>query len=325
MQFPTSIMAAVAAAAMLTSPFAARAQDNWPSRPINLVIPQGPGGGTDVLGRLWADHVGKSLGKTIVVQNKVGANGVVASSFVAKQPADGYTLMIAGVSYLSVNPFIYKSLPYNPSKDFDGVALLTSTPFLLIASPSSGIKTFAQFVAAAKSAKPKLRFASAGKGNSTHLVMEMLADRLGADLLHVPYNGSKALLSVMAGETDVAANVLNTAAVQAKVGRVNALAVIGHKRASSVPDVPTLEELGVKEFPLPGWYAIVAPAGTPRAAIDRINAETQKFFADPAIRKTLETLQLEPLPGKPEAVKEWMQRDAAIWGPVIQRLNISND
>ena len=302
------------------------AQTTYPTKPIRLVIPQAPGGGTDVLGRLWADYVSRSMGATIVVENKAGANGVLASTYVAKQPADGYTIMVGGISYLAFNPFTYKSLSYNPQKDFDGVALLTNTPFLLIANPATGIKSLADLTKAASAKPGALNFASAGKGNSTHLVMEMLQQRLGVKLTHVPYNGAAAgLMSVIGNQTQLMADVLNTAAVQAKAGKVQALAVLGSKRASSIPDVPTLTELGVKDFPLPGWYAMVAPAGTPRPILERLNAETQKFFADADVKAKLETLQLEPLPSKPETVKEWMQRDAKVWGPLIQQLGISND
>jgi tripartite-type tricarboxylate transporter receptor subunit TctC len=315
-----------ASAVLFAAALPAAAQSDWPTRPITLVVPQAPGGGTDVLGRLWADFVSKSLKNTVVVENRAGANGVVASTYVARQPADGYTVMMAGISYLAFNPFTYKSLPYNPEKDFEGVALVTNTPFLLVASPASGIKSLADLAARAKAKPGELNFSSAGKGNSTHLVMEMLGERLGVKLTHVPYNGAaKGLTAVMANEVQLMSDVLNTGAVQANAGKVTPLAVVGSRRAGSVPNVPTLAELGLKDFPLPGWYALVAPAGTPRPVVERLNAETQKFFADPAVRAKLDMLQLEPLPGKPEAVKEWMQRDAKVWGPVITRLGISND
>lgn len=302
------------------------AQANWPSKPITLIVPQPPGGGTDVLGRLWADFVSRSLNATVVVENKAGANGVLASAYVAKQPADGHTIMVAGISYLAFNPFTYKALPYNPAKDFDGVALLVNTPFLVVASPDSGIKSMADLVKEAKAKPGKLNFSSAGKGNSTHLIMEMIEERMGADLVHIPYNGAaRGLSGVMAGEVQLMADVLNTAAVQAKAGKVVPLAVVGSKRASSVPDVPTMAEAGFNNFPQPGWYAMVAPAGTPKAILDRLNAETQKFFADPNARAKLDALQYEPLPGRPELVKEWMQRDAKVWGPILTRLGISND
>lgn len=299
---------------------------NWPTKPITLVVPQAPGGGTDVLGRLWADFVGKSLNATIVVENKAGANGVLASSYVAKQAPDGYTVMVAGISYLAFNPFTYKSLPYNPQKDFDGVALLVNTPFLVVASLDSGIRSMADLTAQAHAHPGKLNFSSAGKGNSTHLIMEMVEERLGANLVHVPYNGAaRGLTGVVAGEVQLMADVLNTAAVQAKAARVVPLAVVGARRSASLPDVPTMAEAGIKDFPQPGWYAMVAPAGTPAPILQRLNAETQKFFADPTARARLDALHYEPLPGRPELVKEWMQRDAKVWGPVLTRLGISND
>lgn len=302
------------------------AQANWPSKPITLIVPQPPGGGTDVLGRLWADFVSKSMNATVVVENKAGANGVVASAYLARQPADGYTIMVAGISYLAFNPFTYKALPYNPAKDFDGVALLVNTPFLVVASLDSGIKSMADLVTQAKSKPGKLNFSSAGKGNSTHLVMEMLEERMGAYLVHIPYLGAaRGLAGVMSGEVQLMADVLNTAAVQARAGKVVPLAVVGAKRASSVPDVPTMAETGFKNFPQPGWYAMVAPAGTPKSILERLNAETQKFFVDPNVRLKLDSLQYEALPGRPELVKEWMQRDARVWGPVLTRLGISND
>jgi tripartite-type tricarboxylate transporter receptor subunit TctC len=304
----------------------ALAQANWPSKPISLIIPQAPGGGTDVLGRLWADFVSKSLNATIVVENKAGANGVLASAYVAKQPPDGHTIMVAGISYLAFNPFTYKTLPYNPAKDFDGVALLVNTPFLVVASLDSGIKSMADLAKVAKSNPGKFNFSSAGKGNSTHLIMEMIEERMGVHLVHIPYNGAaRGLSGVMGGEVQLMADVLNTAAVQAKAGKVVPLAVVGSKRASTVPDVPTMAEAGFNNFPQPGWYAMVAPAGTPKAILDRLNAETQKFFVDPSVRARLDVLQYEPLPGRPELVKEWMQRDSTIWGPVLGRLGISND
>lgn len=311
--------------AALTAPSFAQSA-NWPSKPITLVVPQAPGGGTDVLGRLWADFVGKSMNATIVVENKAGANGVLASSYVAKQPADGYTIMVAGISYLAFNPFTYKALPYNPQKDFDGVALLVNTPFLVVASPESGIKSMSDLAAQAKAKPGRFNFSSAGRGNSTHLIMEMIEERLGVHMVHIPYNGAaRGLAGVMGGEVQLMADVLNTAAVQAKAGKVVPLAVVGSKRASSVPDVPTIAEAGFKNFPLPGWYAMVAPAGTPRPILARLNAETQKFFNDPATRAKLDALQYEPLPGSPELVKEWMQRATKTWGPVLTRLDISND
>lgn len=298
----------------------------YPERPIKLVVPQAAGGGTDVIGRLWADYLSRQLKTPVVVENRPGANGVLASSYVAKQPADGYTVLVSGISYLAFNPHMYKDLPYQPARDFDGISLLVNTPFLLVAGTQTGIGSLDELVQKAKANPESLNFASAGKGNSTHLVVEMLAKRLDLRLTHVPYNGAAAgLTSVMANQTQVMADVLNTGAVQAKAGKVVPLAVVGAKRAASVPQVPTLAELGLADFPLPGWYALVAPKGTPAEAIDRLNAETRRFFDDPAVKARLQELQLEPLPSEPATVAEWTQRDSATWGPLIRQLGLGND
>ncbi|WP_291387445.1 MULTISPECIES: tripartite tricarboxylate transporter substrate binding protein [Achromobacter] len=312
------------ACALLAS-MAAVAAD-YPARPIKLVVPQAAGGGTDVIGRLWADYLSRQLKMPVVVENRPGANGILASSYVAKQPADGYTVLVSGISYLAFNPHMYKDLPYEPARDFDGISLLVNTPFLLVAGTQTDIRSLDELVQQAKANPGALNFASAGKGNSTHLVVEMLAKRLGMALTHVPYNGAAAgLTSVMANQTQLMADVLNTGAVQAKAGKVVPLAVVGAKRAASVPDVPTLGELGLADFPLPGWYALVAPKGTPAPAIDRLNAETRRFFDDPAVKARLQELQLEPLPSAPETVAQWTQRDSATWGPLIRQLGLSND
>ena len=312
------------ACAMLASAGAVAA--DYPDRPIKLVVPQAAGGGTDVIGRLWADYLSRQLKVPVVVENRPGANGILASSYVAKQPADGYTVLVSGISYLAFNPHMYKDLPYQPARDFEGVSLLVNTPFLLVTGTQTGIRSLDELVQKAKGNPDALNFASAGKGNSTHLVVEMLAKRLGMSLTHVPYNGAAAgLTSVMANQTQLMADVLNTGAVQAKAGKVVPLAVVGATRAASVPDVPTLGELGLPDFPLPGWYALVAPKGTPAQAIDRLNAETRRFFDDSAVRARLQELQLEPLPSAPDAVGQWTQRDSATWGPLIRELGLSND
>lgn len=299
---------------------------DYPARPIKLVVPQAAGGGTDVIGRLWADYLSRQLKTPVVVENRPGANGILASSYVAKQPADGYTVLVSGISYLAFNPHMYKDLPYQPARDFDGISLLVNTPFLLVAGTQTGIRSLDELVQQAKANPGALNFASAGKGNSTHLVVEMLAKRMGMALTHVPYNGAAAgLTSVMANQTQLMADVLNTGEVQAKAGKVVPLAVVGATRAASVPDVPTLGELGMADFPLPGWYALVAPKGTPAHAIDRLNAETRRFFDDPAVKARLQELQLEPLPSAPETVAQWTQRDSATWGPLIRQLGLSND
>ncbi|KAG1393101.1 hypothetical protein G6F59_014441 [Rhizopus arrhizus] len=180
----TSCVAGIAC--LLFAGVSTRAVADYPAKPIKLVVPQAAGGGTDVIGRLWADYVARQLKTPVVVENRPGANGILASSYVAKQPADGYTVLVSGVSYLAVNPQMYKNMPYQPARDFDGVSLLVNTPFLLVAGTQTGIRSLDELVARAKAEPESLNFASAGKGNSPHLVVEMLAQKTGMKLTHVP-------------------------------------------------------------------------------------------------------------------------------------------
>lgn len=302
------------------------AQAIFPSKPIKLVVPQAPGGASDTIARLYSDFLSKSIGQPVIVENRPGANGILASTLVARQPADGYTLLLAGVSQLALNPITYKSLSYNPQKDFTGVALLVNTPFLLVAHPEAGIKTLDDVVRVAKAKPDSLNFASAGKGNVTHLVSELLFQRLNIQITHVPFNGSApGLQSVLAGQTQLMSDVFATSAPQAKNGKVVPIAVIGEKRQPALPDVPTVAELGVKDFPAPGWYALVAPAGTPKPIVDRLNAETQKFLLNPEINAKLVSMSLEPLPSKPETVMQKASHESESFGPLIRKLGISND
>ncbi len=293
-------------ASTLLLPSLAAAQD-YPKRPITAVVPVAAGGAFDALARAWADQVSKSIGVPVVVDNKTGANGSVAASYVAKQPADGYTLLFGSTSNMSLNPFSYKSLPYNPTRDFDPVLMLASSSQVLVANPNSGIKSL--------------------KGNSTYLNVEFIAQHFGLDVTHVPYRGAApALMGVMAGETQFMSDAVVTASVQAKLGKVVPIVIFGARRSRALPDVPTILEVGVKDFPIGGWYGLMAPKGTPKAVIERLNAETQKFWADPAVKAKMEGLYMEPLEDSgPQAVTRMMQREATVWGPIITKLGIQNE
>lgn len=316
----------VFASTSLLLPSLAAAQD-YPKRPITAVVPVAAGGAFDALARAWADQVSKSIGVPVVVDNKTGANGSVAASFVAKQPADGYTLLFGSTSNMSLNPFSYKSLPYNPTRDFDPVLMLASSSQVLVANPNSGIKSINDLVRLAKEKPGVLNFGSAGKGNSTHLNVEFIAQHFGLDVTHVPYRGAApALMGVMAGDTQFMSDAVVTASIQAKLGKVVPIVVFGARRSRALPDVPTILEVGVKDFPIGGWYGLMAPKGTPKAVIERLNAETKKFWADPAVKTKMEGLYMEPLEDSgPEAVTRVMQREAAVWGPIITKLGIQNE
>ena len=321
-RFSTLVFASTA----LLLPALVAAQD-YPKRPITAVVPVAAGGAFDALARAWADHMSKALGSPVVVDNKTGANGSVAAAYVAKQPADGYTLLFGSTSNMSLNPFSYKSLPYNPTRDFDPVLMLANSSQVLVANPASGIKSLDDLVRMAKAKPGTINFGSAGKGNSTHLYVEYIAQHFGLDLVHVPYRGAApALMGVMGGETQFMSDAIVTASAQAKTGKVIPIAVIGATRSPAMPQVPTILELGVKDFPIGGWYGLMAPKGTPKAVIERLNVETKKFWADPAVKVKMDGLYMEPLEDNgPEAVTRMMQREAAVWGPIITKLGIQNE
>ena len=317
--------AAVAAAATLMPlPSAAQA---WPQKPVTVVVPVAPGGAADALARAWADHMGRALGQPVVVDNKPGANGSLAAGFVAKQPANGYTLLFGSTSNMSLNPFSYSKLTYNPQKDFDPVTMIASTAQVLIASPATGFKTLDDLVVAARAKPDRLAFGSAGKGNSTHLNVEFVLQHYGLRATHVPYRGAApAMVALLGGETQFGSDAITSVVPQVKAGKVVPLLIFASKRSAALPHVPTIYELGMKNFPGAGWYGLMAPAGTPRAVIERLNEENKKFWKDPQVLTRMGELFMEP-PAVlgPESVAQTMKNEAKVWGPIIKQLGIQSD
>lgn len=318
------LISATLAATFAMSPAAAMAAD-YPDRPIRLVVPQSAGSGGDVVARLLAEKLGAELGQSIVVDNRPGANGIVGTAFVAKQPADGYTLLLTGVSQVSFNQHLYRSLAYDPQKDFTYIAPVVDTPFVLVASKASGIRSMASFLDKARAKPGGLTFSSAGVGNSTHLAMEMLADKAGIKLTHVAYKGSgPALTGVIAGEVDAMVSVLGTALPQIASGNVVPVAVIGDQRVPQLPNVPTAREAGLDLPVMPAWYALLGPADMDPRIVARLNASVQRFLADPRIRSKLAALYLDPLTGSADAIKQRALSDSKTWGDFIRKRGIQN-
>ncbi|MDQ0585982.1 Bug family tripartite tricarboxylate transporter substrate binding protein [Variovorax paradoxus] len=316
-------MLALAGTALLSVPVAALAQSPWPARPVKLVVPQGAGSGSDVIARLLSDRLAQQLGQAVVVENNPAANGLVALGAVAKAPADGYTLVLAGVSQIAFNPALYKSLPYDPLKDFTFLAPVADTPFVLVTSNRSGIKTFAQFLEQAKAKNGELTFGSAGIGNSTHIAMELIAATAGVKLMHVPYKGSAAALTaVLAGEVDAMVSVVGAALPQVQSGKVQAVAVLGASRVPQWPQVPTVKEAGLNVPPMPGWYAIAGPARLDPKIVATFNAALQKVMADPAVKARLAELSLPAMSGGEAEIRRRAIDDQAFWGAFITKNNI---
>ena len=309
---------------LMVSPAApAKAQADYPTKPVRIVVPQSPGSGGDVVARLLAERLQIDLKQSFVIDNKAGANGIVAAAALAKDTADGYTLMLAGVSQVSFNHHLYKNTGYDAFKDFTFVAPVVDTPFVLVVSKQSGIKDLAGLLERARSKPQSINFASAGSGNSTHLSMEMMAARAGVKLTHVAYKGSgPALLSVVSGETDAMVSVLGTALPQIAGDKVVPVAAFGARRFAQLPNVPTLKEAGVEVPAMPGWYALVAPKNLDARIASRIAMAVQRALADPAVKGRLEGMSLEAIPGTGFDIQKRAELDSKVWGDFIKAIGI---
>lgn len=304
--------------------FSLAVAQEFPTRPIKLVIPQAPGSGADVVGRMLAEHMTNSLKQPVVVDNKPGANGIIASQLVQREPADGYTLMLTSVSLVSFNQFLYK-MPYDPLKDFTFISPVADAGFVLVASMNSGIKSWDDLIKKSKANPDDIKFASAGVGNSTHLYSEMIGLRSGVKLRHIPYKSSgPALMAVVSGEADLMTVTTATGLSQIKGGKVVALAQSGETRSPQLPDIPLLKELAPNLPALPGWYALIGPAKMDPKVTEKIALAVNQFLKDPPAAKKLTELFLFPIPGTPADIQKRAENEAKTWGSLISDLKIQN-
>lgn len=297
------------------------AQGAWPARPLRFVIPQAAGTSNDVLARTLADQLARELKQAVVVENKPGANGSLAASFLLSQPADGYTLFMAGVSNLAWNPYLYSNLPYDPARDFEGVAVFADTPFVSIVSPKLGVKSFAQFKELVQKSPGKYTYASAGIGNSTHLATELIKKQVGLKMEHAPFNGPGATTSVIAGDTPFMTTPPGAISEMIKSGKLVAIAVTGDKRLKAFPDVPTYKELGY-DIAVPGWYSIVMKKGTDPQIVKKLSQAINQALQTPAVQERMRAQSLDAVISQPPDVKAYMERDSKGWGGLINELGI---
>lgn len=316
MKIRRSLLAAAAALALL--PCAAQAQD-FPSRPVKLVVPFGPGTTTDIIGRVVGEALAKPLGQPVVVENKAGAGGNIGSDLVAKSPADGYTLLMGTVGTHAINPGLYRKMPYDAMKDFAPLAFAGYTPTLLVVAANSPLKTLKDLQAQA--AKPGgVSFASAGNGTSGHLAGELLKARIGGDLMHVPYKeGGLAMSDVMAGQVQFM--FYHPAAVlpQMKAGKLRALGASSAKRSSAASDVPTLMEQGVNDFDLVAWFMLYAPAATPAPVLAKLRDAANQALANPDVVAKLGAQGLELRSMKPEELTAFGRNEITKWSELVKR------
>ena len=288
---------------------AAHAQ-TYPEKPIRMVIPFPPGGGTDILGRLMAQKLTESNKWTIVPDNKAGAGGTLGITEAAKGKPDGYDMVMGQKDNLVVGPWMYKSLPWNPVKDFTAVAHVAWSPVIIATSANSKYKTLADVVAAAKAAPDTITYGSPGNGTTIHLAGDQFEKAAGIKLRHIPYKGSNpALMDALAGNVDLLVSSVPSAMAQVKAGKLRPLAVTSAKRSTSLPDVPTVAESGFKGFDMSTWYGLLMPAGTPVAVVTQMNGAVNKLLATPEMQKAIHDQGAEPLAMTPEAFTQQLQRD----------------
>ncbi|MFN2645077.1 MAG: tripartite tricarboxylate transporter substrate binding protein [Burkholderiales bacterium] len=302
-----SVLALLVACAAL----AAQAQ-TWPAKPVRIVVAYPPGGGIDVMGRQFAEKLTAMWGQPVVVENKPGANTIVASEAVAKSAPDGYTVLLTTDATFSINPHLYAKLPFDTRRDFTPVTMLVLLQQLLVANPSLPANTLEELIALAKRKPGSINYASYGSGSQPHLSGEMLKYKAGIDLVHVPYKGiSLAVPAVMAGEVQLTFAGIATSMPQLKAGRIKALAIGGPKRSPLLPQVPTFAELGYPEVETHAWFGLFVPAGSPREAVNRIYRDTRKIVDEPEFRqKQLIDKGYDVVGSSPEEFAAYIKKDS---------------
>jgi tripartite-type tricarboxylate transporter receptor subunit TctC len=318
------LAATIATAFLSLNTLPARAE--FPDKPIKLVVPFPPGGITDVIARNLAHHAQEAMGQPMIVDNRAGGGGVIATDAVAKSAPDGYTILLAAIGQAVVNPYLLKKLPYDPKADITPVSLIAQGPNVLVVNASSPYKTLADLLAAAKKSPGVLSFGSYGNGSSPHLAAALLTERTGATFTHVPYKGAApAMNDLLGGQTSFMFDSLITSMQHLKAGKLRALAVTSAKRNPLIPDVPTFAEAGVDDFTVLAWYGIFAQGKTPPAVVNRLAKEIADFAQTPAIRKQFSDQGLELISNTPAEYTRFLASEDKKWGAVIKQANISID
>lgn len=321
------ILPCAAVLALAALPPMAAAQE-WPTaKPITYVVPFTPGGSTDTIGRVLANKLQEALKQSVVVENKPGQAGGIGASYVAKAAPDGYTLFGGTISTHAINASLYKNLAYQPVRDFEPVALVATLPNVLIINPALGVNSVGELVELLKKDPAKRMFASSGSGTSTHLAGELFGDLIGVKLTHIPYKGTPpALTDVAAGQVAFMFDQMTAALPLAKAGRVKLLAVTTGKRITLAPELPTMAEAGVPGFEMSSWQAVYAPKGTPRAVVQRLNAEITKALRQPDVQAKLhDQLGMDIVASTPEELAAHMAREIPRWAELVKKSGAQPD
>ena len=312
----------LAVAAVVAAP-AARAQDNYPNRPVTLVVPVPPGGAADFIARLVGRKLSDALGQPVVISNRGGASGTIASDNVAKSTPDGYTLLLNSITTHGIGPHLYTSLPYDSVKDFTPIALVANLPLIMTINAEHPMKSVKEVIAFAKANPGKLSFASSGNGGAPHLAGELFQNVAGIKMLHVPYRGSgPAVIDVGAGRVDIMFDAVPSLLPLIQAGKLRPLAAASAARNPIVPDAPTFAELGIKGMEISLWYGITGPAALPQPIVQRLNAELAKILKTDDVRENFAKQGAIAAGGSPQDYAQFMRDESARWGEVVRKNGI---
>jgi tripartite-type tricarboxylate transporter receptor subunit TctC len=321
---PAPIAAVCLSLAALAAPHLALAQ-SWPERPVTVIVPTAAGGANDAMARIIAQGLATRLGKPVIVDNKAGANGAIASEFVARATPDGYTIMFGYIATHGINPALQK-LKYDPVTDFEPIGMVAASPTVLVANMSVAARDAKELVQAIKAKPESFSYATAGNGTAPHIAGELFKLSTGVNVVGVPYKGSApAVLDTMAGNTQYMFPSLFTAYPHIKGGKLKALGIAGEKRSSVMPEVPTLAEQGIANVNMSQWYAMFAPAKTPKTIIERLNREMNAVLADKAVMQKIATQGAEVETGTPDQLKALVQKEVTHWKGVVAAAKIKAD
>ena len=315
-----SLASLVVSAALFGS---AAVADDFPSHPIHLIVPYSAGGSADATARVIAKQIGKMTGQTIVVENRGGSAAIVGTEVVKNADPDGYTLLLGQSGPISINPAVYKNLPYDPVKDFAPISLTSTYPYIMVVNRSLGVKTLQEFVALAKSKPGALNFGTTGVGASNHLLTELFDLKAGIKMTHIPYRGTAlAVADLVAGQVQVVFSDPISALQLVKSGTLVALAVTSKERSPIAPDVPTIAESGYPGFDAVGWHGILAPAKTPPAIVAKLNAEIVQALKNPETKSLLESQAIQVVGSSPQDFASYIKQDLTLWKEVADQAKI---
>ena len=315
----------VASALLLCAAFGAQAQ-GYPSKPVKMVVGFSPGGGTDILARIVGQKLGDAWGQSVVVENRPGASATIGAAVVAKAPPDGYTLAMGQLTPNAIAPALFTTLPYDAVKDFVPIILVGTSPNVLVVNPAVPAKTVSELIALAKSKPGRLTYASSGAGSLQHIAAELFKSSAGVEIVHVPFKGSgQAVIDLISGQVDMNFDSIPAVIQHVKSGKLRAIAVTSAKRASGLPEIPTIAESGVTDYDLTTWWGLFAPAGTPADVVARIHRDTLAALQNVELRERFATLSVDPGGGSSRDFADYVRQEIAKYDRVVKQLNIKTE